>query len=1539
MATTEEYKNGGSASYAFSIERIKDEDIKVSVDGTDLTYTATNPPAQTTEYTVNGSNVIFKQASVSGSTTGGVRIYRETALENADSATFVAGSSIRAADLNANHRLVRFAAQEQNQKIVTDDIKDSQITSAKILNNTIVDADIASNAEIEVYKLKDGTANQVLITQTDGTTVGWSSALNLPTTLQVQGNTFLDSNTNVSGDFTVLNSGTQKFKVHNSTGNTEIAGTLTVNQNISNTVGATFNNVQIGVTTGNEIDTSSGSLTLDSASGNIILDDNVRVTGTFTVDGLTTYPANVVVTGSQLKIQADNSEFAVNNGSGVTKFKVDSDTGNTLVQGILSVPNIDGAAVVTSGTSTSDTKIYSAKRSDELYYRKGTADDIEESGVPWSGNDSTIATTAAIDARIVDIVDDVGGFAPLVDEGEIPQLHPEYVNKDTADRVGTILSIGNLTKTYTPSNGTVTILASDLSNHSVNATITDCGTTVLSAGFGVLVETKAQSDSQYAAGPSFKFHRLVPKATEVTTVAGKATEITTVHTNITNVNTVATNISDINAVAADATDIGAVAAKATEIGRLGTADAVADMAILGTTDVVADMAILGTNDVVADMNTLATADVVADMNTLATADIVSDMNALATSDNITAMDTCRDNISSITNCSTNISSVNTFGDQYQVAANNPTTDGGGNTLAAGDLYFNTSANELKVYNGSSWQGGVTAAGNFASVTGNTFTGDNRYNDSVKSKFGTDSDIEIFHDGSDSYIKHNGTGNFYVQTTEASVEDLYLQAGNDVYIRVQTGENAIKAIGDGGVQLYYDGSTNPKFETTSTGAKISSTAHSKLYITSADNSSAILHLGPTSDNDAVQIWYDDYSNALYYRTSTNTPQIWYTDNTQRLVLQNDGHLRPYADSAYDLGLTNIRWRNLYADTLYGDGSNLTGIDTDLVSDTSPQLGGDLDLNGSKIAVGDGGPNANQEHIRFGDDGDLRIYHDSNNSYINDTGAGLLKILTSGLEVKNAADNSYAAFFGTSGASELYFSGNKKFETTDTGVSVTGHVAIADNNQVRFGNSNDLVIQHNTNENYIQSNSGHIYIRCNVDDDEGDNIYLQPKSGDNAAVFVHDAEVQLYYANNKKFETINTGTSITGSLGINTTSPAVLIDARTTSGGSIQVQNTSSNIGVLGINVGAAENFIYSKGDGATAKRDLTFMLGTSKAARFDTNLHFRPESDSTHDLGLTGTRWRNVYADTLHGGKARITDDGSDSPLLSVRADDSSPWGLLVGNDSADTDGGLRVYQNNNRDVYVQSYAGSGAGSTFNNTYFQHSASSAYNPITFTSGQHVEIRKNGDVVPRISTDATAATYASIKISGSNGSNTAYGGVSINNTINLLGHLSDGIFGIYDQHSQKWVFWYDDGDSTYIYHDNIWHIRTNSVGASINSNGNATELKVYTNNGTLRGSLYADNSNNFGLLDSGGNWHIKFDSGRDAHFYGHANPASDNTYDLGSSSKRWRNVYTTDLHLSNEGSSNDVDSTWGDWTIQEGESDLFLKNNRSGKKYKFNLTEVS
>ena len=73
-----------------------------------------------------------------------------------------------------------------------------------------------------------------------------------------------------------------------------------------------------------------------------------------------------------------------------------------------------------------------------------------------------------------------------------------------------------------------------------------------------------------------------------------------------------------------------------------------------------------------------------------------------------------------------------------------------------------------------------------------------------------------------------------------------------------------------------------------------------------------------------------------------------------------------------------------------------------------------------------------------------------------------------------------------------------------------------------------------------------------------------------------------------------------------------------------------------------------------------------------------------------------------------------------------------------------------------------------------------------------------------------------------------------------------------------------------------------------------------------------------------------------------PAVNNSKDLGSSSLRWANLYTQDLQLSNEAKKdtggNDVDGTWGDWTLQEGESEVFMINNRTGKKYSMMLKEV-
>ena len=124
------------------------------------------------------------------------------------------------------------------------------------------------------------------------------------------------------------------------------------------------------------------------------------------------------------------------------------------------------------------------------------------------------------------------------------------------------------------------------------------------------------------------------------------------------------------------------------------------------------------------------------------------------------------------------------------------------------------------------------------------------------------------------------------------------------------------------------------------------------------------------------------------------------------------------------------------------------------------------------------------------------------------------------------------------------------------------------------------------------------------------------------------------------------------------------------------------------------------------------------------------------------------------------------------------------------------------------------------------------------------------------------------------------------------------------------------------------------------GNSNDLDIY-HNGT---DNYINNvTGHLRIFNGAANKAIVFSTSGNNRFQisdgGHLIPSANNSFDLGDTNYRWRNVYTNDLNLSNEGSSNDVDGTWGSYTIQEGAEDLFLVNKRNGKKYKFNLTEVT
>ena len=307
-----------------------------------------------------------------------------------------------------------------------------------------------------------------------------------------------------------------------------------------------------------------------------------------------------------------------------------------------------------------DNRYYTESEADARFYNLSSGEEIQ-SGETWVAADNKIATTAAIDARVIDLVDDVGGFVPIANETSFPAANPDVNNG-----AGTLVSIKAMSATKTPSGGNVTVANGAGSGNTV--TITGCGSTQLAAGFGVIVETTSTLHT-------YTFHRLTPKATEVTTVAGNISNINAVANNETNINSAVANQSNINSAVSNASNINTAAGNITNINTVGSNST--------------------------NINTVAAAN--ANINTVAGS--ISNVNTTAGS------------IANINTVASNINSVNDFSDVYRVDSSAPTSH-----IHEGDHYFYTTANELKVYNGSTWQGGVTATGNLASLGANTFTG-------------------------------------------------------------------------------------------------------------------------------------------------------------------------------------------------------------------------------------------------------------------------------------------------------------------------------------------------------------------------------------------------------------------------------------------------------------------------------------------------------------------------------------------------------------------------------------------------------------------------------------------------------------------------------------------------------------------------------------------------------------------------------------------------------------------------------------------------
>ena len=102
-------------------------------------------------------------------------------------------------------------------------------------------------------------------------------------------------------------------------------------------------------------------------------------------------------------------------------------------------------------------------------------------------------------------------------------------------------------------------------------------------------------------------------------------------------------------------------------------------------------------------------------------------------------------------------------------------------------------------------------------------GDGSQTDGDQINIGIGSDLKLYHDGSHSRIV-NGTGNLLLDNQNGA--DMYLNSGNDIFIRPQGSENGIKVIGDGSVELYE--ANNKKLETDGSGVTVTGRVAATSY---------------------------------------------------------------------------------------------------------------------------------------------------------------------------------------------------------------------------------------------------------------------------------------------------------------------------------------------------------------------------------------------------------------------------------------------------------------------------------------------------------------------------------------------------------------------------------------------------------------------------------------------------------------------------------------------------------------------------------------
>jgi len=1107
--------NGSHLEFTYTFPVIVSTDVKVALNGvTQATtkYTVSTSPAKITFNNTSVDSTV--QESTGAPKTGvTVRVYRETAVgkntgDEDPKAVFAAGSSVRAADLNSNFEQVLFAAHEQQDKLIlAENINTGAITSAKILDDTIVNADVNTSAAIAGTKVSPNFGSQAVVT----------------TGTLAAGATTVTGNITVSGTVDGRDIATDGSKLDGieagATGNQ-------TNAEIRAAVEAATDSNVFTDADHSKLDAIEASATADQTAAEIrTLVESASDSNVFTdadhskldaieasadvTDATNVNAAGAVMnsdtTTASMQFVVDEDNFASDSATKVptqqsTKAYIASygtSTHQPLDNELTTLAGMQSgtASILASGTALTSTTA-------ELNLLDGKSIVTSVSG---SSTDVQLPTAKAVNDQIVALMQAAGGYYPIADEVSFPNANPDPNNDagtivSIADAGGVVVNGSGVSTTgRTLGGATVTINGIDSSLY--NSTI--------AAGKGMLVQTTSTLNT-------YTYHRLVVDEAGVANAqtlvsdfnqryrVGSSNPTSSLDDGDLFFNTSSDKMLVYNATSSAWEEvqsvgnyyINTISSYSGTGGNSASFNGSAYRFVLSNPGANAEQHLVSVNGVIQKPNSgtsqpgegfaidgssiifsaapasgsdffIITIGASVNIgtpsnNTVSTAII---QNGAVTTDKLAS--------DAVTGAKIADDAINS--EHY--------TDGSIDTAHIADLNITTGKIAADAITGAKIADDAVGSEHIEVLDAAL-----QFGDSVKAQFGAGTDFELYHDGTDNVILSKG-------------------ASCDLLTYVANGELAVKAVANGTVEIYYDNSK--KFETTSDGAKVTGD------FTATGNGGGADFFWDSSANqltltDSRKIRFGDSGDLEIYHDGTDS---FLANTTGSLTIKNTGNINLYTNNNEDAVVCTANG----AVDLYHNGTKKF----------STQSGG-AQVHGSFYLDDNHNIQLNDTNkIVCGAGSDLKIYHDGSNSYIDDSGTGNLLIRASTLSVECTPGGGEKMIEATTnGAVDLYYDNSKRFETTNLGAQITGelslttHLKLLDDQKVVCGAGEDLLIFHDGTNSRINNTTGKLIIK--------DDLIEFVRQADDSVSFKVDegGATELYHNHNQKLYTYTEGVKVNG-----------------------------------------------------------------------------------------------------------------------------------------------------------------------------------------------------------------------------------------------------------------------------------------------------------------------------------------------------------------------------------------------------------------------------